>query len=123
MCLRILWSHIDKKTRDEEVKIKDGDEWIQLNYQAHILPHIDWFSIKPTDLNVSAPDGARLRTATVNVGDAPPVFHEDQEHTLRKRLAYPISRSAFRTLCQIHGKWLGLQKHCARISRNIRSIE
>ena len=33
-----------------------------------------------------------------------------KNHTLKKRSAYPISRSAFRTLCQIHGKRLGLQK-------------
>ena len=71
------------------VRHRDGDEWIQLNYQAHILPHIDWFRIKPPDPNASAPDGARLRTATVNVGDAPPVFHEDQEPHVEKNISVP----------------------------------
>ena len=69
------------------VRHKDGDEWIQLNYQAHILPHIDWSEIKPLDLNASAPDGATLRTATVNVGDAPPVFHEDQKPHIEKNIS------------------------------------
>ena len=71
------------------VRHRDGDEWIQLNYQAHILPHIDWLSIKPPDPNASAPDGARLRTATVNVGDAPPVFHKDQEPHVEKKISVP----------------------------------
>ena len=81
-----------KRFRGQEIYLpivrhKDGDEWIQLNYQAHILPHIDWFRIKPPDPNASAPDGARLRTATVNVGDAPPVFHEDQEPHVEKNIS------------------------------------
>ncbi len=69
------------------VRHKDGDEWIQLNYQAHILPHIDWLSIKPPDLNASAPDGPRLRTATVDVDDVPPVFHDDQEPYVEKQVS------------------------------------
>ena len=69
------------------VRHKDGDEWIQLNYQAHILPHIDWSEIKPLDPNASTPDGATLRTATVNVGDAPPVFHEDQKPHVEKNIS------------------------------------
>ena len=69
------------------VRHKDGDEWIQLNYQAHILPHIDWLSIKPPDLNASSPDGPRLRTATVPVDDVPPVFHDDQEPYVEKQVS------------------------------------
>ena len=69
------------------VRHKDGNEWIQLNYQAHILPHIDWLSIKPPDLNASAPDGPRLRTATVPVDDVPPVFHDDQEPYVEKQVS------------------------------------
>ena len=65
----------------------DGDEWIQLNYQAHILPHIDWFRIKPPDPNASAPDSAKLRTATVGVDDVPAVFHEDQEPHVEKKIS------------------------------------
>lgn len=69
------------------VRHKDGDKWIQLNYQAHILPHVDWERIKPLDPNASAPDGATLRTATVDVDDVPPVFHEDQEPHVEKNIS------------------------------------
>jgi len=69
------------------VRHKDGQGWIQLNYQAHILPHIDWSEIKPFDPNASTPDSATLRTATVNVGDAPPVFHEDQKPHVEKNIS------------------------------------
>ena len=69
------------------VRHKDGNEWIQLNYQAHILPHIDWFKIKPFDPNASAPDSVKLRTATVDVGDVPPVFHDDQEPSVEKMIS------------------------------------
>ena len=68
------------------VRHRDGDAWIQLNYQAHILPHIDWLSIKPFDPNASAPDSATLRTATVPVDDVP-VFHEDQEPHVEKNIS------------------------------------
>ena len=81
-----------KRFRGQEIYLpmvrhKEGPEWIQLNYQAHILPHIDWSAIEPPDPNASAPDGATLRTATVNVGDAPPVFHEDQKPHIEKNIS------------------------------------
>ena len=37
---------------------KDGNEYVQLSYQEHILPHIEWASIQPLDPNASAPDSA-----------------------------------------------------------------
>ena len=57
---------------------KNGDEWIQLNYQAHILPHIKWAKIQAPDPNASAPDTMIWQSAAVDVGDAPPVYHPDQ---------------------------------------------
>ena len=60
------------------VSHKNGDDWIQLDYQSHILPHIDWSSIKPPDPNASAPDSARRQSATVDVNETLPVFHDDQ---------------------------------------------
>ena len=59
---------------------KDGDRWIQLNYQAHILPHIDWAAIEPPDPNASAPQSVSRQSATVDVDKtAPVVFHRDRE--------------------------------------------
>ena len=60
------------------VRHRDGDKWIQLNYQAHILPYVDWSTIEPPDPEASAPENVRRQSATVNVGDMPPVFHTDQ---------------------------------------------
>ena len=69
------------------VRHRDGDRWIQLNYQAHILPHIDWSAIEPPDPEASAPEGVRRQSATVDVGDMPPVFHTDQEPYIDKTVS------------------------------------
>ena len=56
---------------------KNGDDWMQLDYQSHILPHIDWSSIEPPDPEASAPNSARRQSAAVNF-DEIPVYHADQ---------------------------------------------
>ncbi len=61
------------------VRHRDGNRWIQLNYQAHILPHIDWAAIEPSNPQVSAPENVRRQSATVDVGEVAPVFHTEQE--------------------------------------------
>ena len=61
------------------VRHRDGNRWIQLNYQAHILPHIDWAAIEPPDPQASAPENVRRQSATVDVGEVAPVFHTEQE--------------------------------------------
>ncbi|MXV84779.1 restriction endonuclease subunit R [Candidatus Poribacteria bacterium] len=58
---------------------RDGDAWIQLNYQSHILPHIKWSAIQAPTPNASASDSMIWQSATVDVGEAPPVYHPDQE--------------------------------------------
>ena len=66
---------------------KSGDEWIQLDYQTHILPHIKWSEIQPPDPNASASDSMIWQSATVDVGDAPPVYHPDQETYIDKTVS------------------------------------
>ena len=66
------------------VRHRDGDKWIQLNYQAHILPHIDWWAIEPPDPQASAPQSIRRQSATVDVDEVAPVFHPDQEPYIDK---------------------------------------
>ena len=61
------------------VRHRDGNRWIQLNYQAHILPHIDWSAIEPPDPQSSAPQSVQRQSATVDVGEGAPVFHPHQE--------------------------------------------
>ena len=60
------------------VSHKDGDDWIQLDYQSHILPDMDWSAIEPPDPQASAPDGTRRQSATVDVNETLPLFHPDQ---------------------------------------------
>ena len=58
---------------------KDGGDWTELDYQRHILPGIDWNAIDAPDPQGSFPDRATRQSATVDVGDALPVFHADRE--------------------------------------------
>ena len=66
------------------VRHRDGDRWIQLNYQAHILPHIDWLAIEPPDPQSSAPQRVQRQSATVDVGEVAPVFRPEQEPYIDK---------------------------------------
>ena len=65
---------------------RNGNGWVELDYQKHILPGIDWNAIGDFDLQGSFPDRAARQTATVDVGDTPPVFHPDRELFIDKTL-------------------------------------
>ena len=65
---------------------KSGDGWRELDYQQHILPSISWAAIDAPDPQGSLPDRARRQSASVDVGDALPVFHADQELFIDKTL-------------------------------------
>ena len=54
---------------------EDGDGWCELDYERHILPLIDWGSIKAHDPQYSLPDSAKKETASVDVGDTQPVHY------------------------------------------------
>ena len=58
---------------------KDGIGWDELDYQRHILPEIEWSVIDAPDPQGSFPDRAARQSATVDVGDTLPVFHDDRE--------------------------------------------
>ena len=92
---------------------KNGDEWIQLNYQSHILPHIKWSEIQAPDPNASAPDTMIWQSATVDVGDAPPVYHLDQEPYIDKTVG--ISDFARRLSDLLPNPW-----RAARIAAQMR---
>ena len=68
------------------VSHKNGEDWVQLDYQSHILPHINWSEIEPPDPSASAPDSARRQSATVDVNETLPVFHPDQVLDLDKTI-------------------------------------
>ena len=63
---------------------RDGDNWTDLDYQRHILPKISWDAIAELDPQSSLPDPAKRQTASVDVGDTLPVFHDSQELNIDK---------------------------------------
>ena len=66
---------------------KDGDTWVELDYQRHILPSIDWGAIEAAGIQVSFDGGAVRQSATVDVGDALPVFHGERELFIDKTVS------------------------------------
>ena len=66
---------------------RDDGNWVELDYQRHILPHIEWASIEEPDPQGSLPDPARRESATVDVGDTPTVFHGPQELFIDKTVS------------------------------------
>ena len=70
---------------------QDGDDWVKLDYQRHILPRIDWAAIQEPDPQGSLADPAKRQMAWVDVGDTFPVFHESQELNIEK----PVNVSWF----------------------------
>ncbi len=76
--------HRREKFRDIDIFLplvlhNDGSDWRELDYQRHILPDVDWGAIEALDPQGSLPDRARWQWATVDVGDALPVFHADRD--------------------------------------------
>ena len=92
---------------------KNGDDWIQLNYQVHILPNIDWQTIEPPDPNASAPQTVRRESATVDVDSTRPVFHAEQEPDVEKKVT--ISDFAHRLSDIVPNLW-----QAARIAQEMR---
>ena len=65
---------------------KNGAEWSELDYQRHILPSIDWSAIEAPDPQSSLPDRARRQSASVDVGEALPIFHPDRDLQIVKEV-------------------------------------
>ncbi len=63
---------------------KKDDDWIQLNYQAHILPNVNWAEIPPPDPNASAPQTPRRQTDSVDVEDTQSGNYQEQELHIEK---------------------------------------
>ena len=63
-----------------------GGKWIELDYQRHILPHIDWTEIEAPDPEASAPTTDAIQSATVNLDNMPTIIHEDLELQIDKSM-------------------------------------
>ena len=92
---------------------KNGDDWIQLNYQTHILPHIKWSEIQAPNPNASTAESMVWQSAVVDVGDAPPVYHDDQQPHIDKTTS--ISDFARRLSDLLPNPW-----QAARIATQLR---
>ena len=93
---------------------KDGDGWTELDYQRHILPDIDWAAVTAPDHQGAFPDPAKLQSAAVDVGDAPPIFHADQELHIDKTVS--ISWFA-RRLSGHRAQCVASRPHCPAVGR------
>ena len=58
---------------------KDGSGWAELDYRRNILPRIDWSAITEPDPQSTLRESAQRQTASVDIGDALPIFHGSQE--------------------------------------------
>ena len=61
-----------------------GEGWVELDYQAQILPEIDWNAIESPDPKSSLADRAVRQSASVDVEEALPVFHPEIELNIVK---------------------------------------
>ena len=72
------------KFRGEEIFLpmvlhQNGDGWVRLDYETHILAGIDWDAIPAPDPKASAAASVKRQSAIVDVGETLPVFYVDQE--------------------------------------------
>ena len=65
---------------------QNSEGWGELDYQAHILPGINWNEIEAADPQSSLPDRAVRQSASVDVGEALPVFHPEIELNTAKQV-------------------------------------
>ena len=91
---------------------RDGADWPELDYQRHILPEVDWGAVEAPDPQSSMPQRARWQWATVDVGDALPVYHAERELYIDRTVR--ISWFARRLSDVVPNPW-----QAARISRQL----
>ena len=96
----------------------DGDQFIELDYQRHILPAIDWDVVKdfprpPGHAARSTPPG--VQSATVDVGAAPAVIHAPEELYIDKTIS--IAWFARRLSDVVPNAWQGARYAQALIER------
>ena len=66
---------------------RDGDGWVELDYQMHILPGIDWSAIQAPDPQSVLPESVRIQTASVDVGDSQPVYLAERDLDIDRTVA------------------------------------
>ena len=110
---------VERRTKFQGEKIflplvlhKDGEDWIELDYECHILPHVNWSTIEPPDPRASAPQSVKWQSATVDLDEGPPVYHADQDLPVDKTVK--ISNFARHLSDTVPNPW-----HAARIVQQL----
>lgn len=65
---------------------KDSVGWTELDYSQHILPAVDWDAIQAPNTQSDFFDSTKRQSASVDVGDALPVFHDERELHINKTI-------------------------------------
>ena len=65
---------------------KHGVGWTDFDYSKHILPAVDWDAIQAPNTQSDLFDSTKRQSASVDVEDAPPVFHDDRELHIDKTI-------------------------------------
>ena len=78
-----------KQFRGQEIFLpkvchKNGDNWVELDYQSHILPHIDWVAIESPTPKALAAEGVKEQSATYDFNETPTVFYDEKELDIDK---------------------------------------
>ncbi len=68
------------------VNHKDGSGWRKLDYQQHILPHINWASIGAPEPQGALKQAPFQQSATVDVAEEREVYHPNREIYIDKTL-------------------------------------
>ena len=78
-----------KQFRGQEIFLpkvchKNGDDWVELDYQSHILPHIDWVAIESPTPKALAAQGVIEQSAVYDFNEASTVFYDEKELDIDK---------------------------------------
>ena len=98
---------------------RHGNGWMKLEYQCHILPHIDWAALEPPDPQASAPDRVTQQSATVDIDDTLPIYHAEQEPYIDKTVK--LSDFARRLSDIVPNQWQAArlaQRMCERLKKD-----
>ena len=93
----------------------DGDEWIELDYQRHILPAIEWSALKDFDPQSIQAESAKRQTVTVDVGPTAPVYHAPEDLYIDKTIS--IAWYARRLADIVPNAWYAAEKAQALVNR------
>ncbi len=78
-----------KQFRGQEIFLpkvchKNGDDWVELDYQSHILPHIDWVAIESPTPKALAAESVREQSAAYDFNETSMIFYDEKELDIDK---------------------------------------